>query len=60
MERYTLRQIHRALAQEQLLQRIDKEKDFDALCQELGLSAGTTFPNCAIAIVGGLFLGGAH
>ena len=38
MERYTLRQIHRALAQEQLLQRTDKEKDFDALCQELGLS----------------------
>jgi transposase len=38
VERYTLRQIHRALAQEQLLQRIDKEKDFDVLCQELSLS----------------------
>jgi transposase len=38
VERYTTDQVNRALAQEQLLQRIDKEKDFDALCQELGLS----------------------
>jgi hypothetical protein len=47
------------LAQKQLLQRLDQGENLD-LCQELGLSAGTTFPNCAIAIVGRLFLGGAH
>lgn len=38
MKHYTIRQVHRALAQEQLLKRIDQEMDFDALCQELGVS----------------------
>ncbi len=38
MERYTARQIKRALAQEQLLQRLDQGEDFDDLCQELSLS----------------------
>lgn len=38
MERYTVRQVQRALAQEQLLLRLDQEEDFDTLCQELGLS----------------------
>jgi transposase len=38
MERYTARQVKRALAQEQLLQRLDQGEDFEALCQELGLS----------------------
>jgi len=38
MERYTARQVKRALAQEQLLRRLDRGEDFEALCQELGLS----------------------
>jgi transposase len=38
MERYTARQVKRALAQEQLLKRLDKGEDFDALCEEFGLS----------------------
>ena len=38
MERYTARQVNRALAQEQLLKRLDQEEDFEALCRELGLS----------------------
>jgi transposase len=38
MERYTPRQVKRALAQEQLLKRLDQREDFDALCEELGLS----------------------
>ena len=38
MERYTARQVKRALAQEQLLQRLDQGEDFENLCQELGLS----------------------
>ncbi len=38
MERYSVRQINRALAQEQLLKRLDAGEDFEALCQELGLS----------------------
>ena len=38
MECYTARQVKRALAQEQLLQRLDQGEDFDDLCQELGLS----------------------
>ena len=38
MERYTARQVKRALAQEQLLQRLDRGEDFAALCQELDLS----------------------
>ena len=38
MERYTARQVKRALVQEQLLQRLDQGEDFDDLCQELGLS----------------------
>jgi len=38
MERYTARQVKRALAQEQLLLRLDQGEDFEALCQELGLS----------------------
>ena len=38
MERYTARQVKRALAQEQLLQRLDQGEDFETLCQELGLS----------------------
>jgi hypothetical protein len=38
MERYTSRQVKRALAQEQLLQRLDQGEDFEALCQELSLS----------------------
>jgi transposase len=37
MERYTVRQVQRALAQEQLLLRLDQGEDFKALCQELGL-----------------------
>lgn len=40
MERYTARQVERALAQEQLLQRLDQGEDFGDLCQELGLSLG--------------------
>lgn len=38
MERYTPRQVKRALAQEQLLKRLDQGEDFDVLCEELGLS----------------------
>ena len=38
MERYTPRQVKRALAQEQLLKRLEQGEDFDALCEELGLS----------------------
>ena len=38
MERYTPRQVRRALAQEQLLKRLDQGEDFDALCEELDLS----------------------
>lgn len=38
MERYTVRQINRALAQERLLQRLDQGEEFEPLCQELGLS----------------------
>lgn len=38
MERYTVRQVNRALAQEQLLQRLDQGENFDDLCQELDLS----------------------
>jgi transposase len=38
MEQYTVRQINRALAQERLLQRLDQGEEFEALCQELGLS----------------------
>ena len=38
MERYAPRQVKRALAQEQLLKRLDQGEDFDALCEELGLS----------------------
>jgi hypothetical protein len=37
MERYSARQVERALAQEQLLLRLDQGEDFEALCQELGL-----------------------
>ena len=37
MERYTARQVKRALAQEQLLQRLDQGEGFENLCQELGL-----------------------
>jgi hypothetical protein len=38
MERYTARQVNRALAQEQLLQRLDRGEDFEELCRQLGLS----------------------
>lgn len=38
MERYTTRQVNRALAQEQLLRRLDQGENFEDLCQELGLS----------------------
>jgi hypothetical protein len=38
MERYTIRQVNRALAQEQLLKRLEQGEEFEALCQELGLS----------------------
>ncbi len=38
MERYTPRQVKRALAQEQLLKCLEQGEDFDALCEELGLS----------------------
>jgi len=38
MERYTPQQVKRALAQEQLLERLDQGEDFDALCEELDLS----------------------
>jgi hypothetical protein len=38
MERYTVRQVNRALAQEKLLQGLDRGEDFETLCQQLGLS----------------------
>lgn len=38
MERYTARQVNRALAQEKLLQGLDRDEDFETLCQQLGLS----------------------
>jgi hypothetical protein len=38
MERYTVRQVNRALAQEQLLKRLDAGEDFEELCKELGLA----------------------
>jgi len=38
MERYTVRQVNRALAQEHLLQRLDRGEEFETLCRELGLS----------------------
>ena len=38
MERYTARQVKRALAQQQLLRHLDRGEDFESLCQELGLS----------------------
>lgn len=38
MERHTVRQVNRALAQERLLQRLDQGEEFEELCRELGLS----------------------
>lgn len=38
MERYSVRQVNRALAQEQLLKRLEAGEDLEALCQELGLA----------------------
>ena len=38
MKRYTARQVRRALAQEQLLHRLDRGEDLEDLGQELGLS----------------------
>lgn len=38
MERYTIRQVNQALAQEQLLQRFEQGEEFEELCQELELS----------------------
>ena len=38
MDRYTSRQVNRALAQEQLLKRLDQGEDFEMLCEELKLS----------------------
>jgi hypothetical protein len=43
MERYTPSQINRALAQEQLLLRLDQGEDFEGLCQELGLSLSRNY-----------------
>jgi transposase len=43
MEHYTARQVKRALAQEQLLQRLDRGEDFETLCQELGLSLSRNY-----------------
>jgi len=43
MERYTARQVNRALAQEQLLRRLDQGEDFVRLCQELGLSLSRNY-----------------
>jgi len=43
MERYTARQVQRALAQEQLLQRLDQGEGFEALCQELRLSLSRNY-----------------
>lgn len=37
MERFTICQVNRALAQEQLLQRLAQGEEFEALCQKLGL-----------------------
>jgi hypothetical protein len=38
MERYAPQQVKRALAQEQLLKRLEQGEDFEMLCEELGLS----------------------
>ena len=38
MERYTVRQVNRALVQEQLLNCLERGEDFEQLCQDLGLS----------------------
>jgi transposase len=38
MERYTVRQVNRALVQEQLLNGLERGEDFEQLCQDLGLS----------------------
>lgn len=38
MERYTVRQVNRALAQEQLLKRLEAGEDFEELCRILNLS----------------------
>jgi transposase len=38
MERYTIRQVNRALVLEQLVQRLDQGEAFAHLCQELSLS----------------------
>jgi transposase len=38
MSGYTSRQVNRALAQEQLLKRLDQGEDFERLCEELELS----------------------
>ena len=43
MEHYTARQVKRALAQEQLLQRLDRGEDFEDLCQELDLSLSRNY-----------------
>ena len=43
MERYTARQVKRAVAQEQLLQRLGRGEDFETLCQELGLSLSRNY-----------------
>lgn len=43
MERYTARQVERALAQEQFLRRLDQGEDFETLCQELGLSLSRNY-----------------
>jgi len=43
MERYTARQVERALAQEQLLHRLDRGENFENLCQELGLSLSRNY-----------------
>jgi len=37
MDRYTSRQVDRALAQEQLLKRLEQGEDFEMLCEELEL-----------------------
>ena len=43
MECYTPRQVKRALAQEQLLKRLEQGEDFEMLCKELGLSHSRTY-----------------
>ena len=43
MERYTARQVKRAMAQEQLLQRLGRGEDFETLGQELGLSLSRNY-----------------